>query len=260
MKAHTLLLSVLAGGIASASAQEPAEAEFYKITTFPTPPDAALEVGSVDLLPDGRVALGTRRGEVWIASNAQNSTTAGVWNATTMQFEADKAAQLKDTIQYQRFAEGQHELLGLSWKDGWLYAVNRYEVLRMKDSSGSGKANLFETVSTPWGVSGDYHEYSFGSRFDKNGDMWIVSCLTGSFSSKTAFRGWALRIQPDGKMVPTCSGIRSPGGIGFDADGEVYYTDNQGPWHGSCTLQHLVPGSFQGHPGGNRSSRSPQGS
>ena len=41
MKAHTLLLSVLAGGLASASAQEAAEAEFYKITTFPTPPDAA---------------------------------------------------------------------------------------------------------------------------------------------------------------------------------------------------------------------------
>jgi len=67
----------------------------------------------------------------------------------------------------------------------------------------------------------------------------------------TPFRGWALRIKPDGTMVPTCSGIRSPGGLGFDAEGDVYYADNQGPWHGSCTLQHLVPGSFQGHPGGN---------
>jgi hypothetical protein len=45
--------------------------------------------------------------------------------------------------------------------------------------------------------------------------------------------------------------VRSPGGVGFDADGETYYVDNQGPWHGSCTLQHLVPGTFQGHPGGN---------
>jgi hypothetical protein len=52
-------------------------------------------------------------------------------------------------------------------------------------------------------------------------------------------------------MVPTCSGIRSPGGLGFDADCEVYMTDNQGPWHGACTLQHLIPGTFQGHPAGN---------
>src|ERR1043165_956324 len=89
-----------------------------------------------------------------------------------------------------------------------------------------------------------------GSRFDKNGDLWVVLCLTGSFTSNIDFRGWAMRIKPDGTLVPTCSGIRSPGGMGFDADGEVYYTDNQGPWHGACTLQHLVPGSFQGHPGG----------
>jgi hypothetical protein len=40
--------------------------------------------------------------------------------------------------------------------------------------------------------------------------------------------------------------------MGFDADGEVYYTDNQGPWRGPNLLNHLVPGSFQGHPGGNK--------
>jgi hypothetical protein len=255
MKAYRLLLPLLLGSAASLHAVEtidPAEAEYYKITSFPTPPGTALEVGSVELLPDGKVALGTRRGEVWIASNAQNSTAAGIWNKQKLVFEAPENTPADALVRYQRFAEGQHEVLGLAWKDGWLYATNRYEVLRMKDSAGKGQANLFETVSAPWGVSGDYHEYSFGSRFDSKGDLWVVCCLTGSFGSNTAFRGWSLRIQPDGKAVPTCSGIRSPGGIGFDADGEVYYTDNQGPWHGSCTLQHLVPGSFQGHPGGNK--------
>jgi hypothetical protein len=175
-----------------------------------------------------------------------------VWNPQKAVFEiAPDAPAGSSTVSYQRFAEGQHEILGLAYKDGWLYATNRYEVLRMKDEGGTGRANRFETVCDKWGVSGDYHEYSFGSRFDKNGDLWVLSCLTGSFSSKTPFRGWALRVKPDGTMVPTCSGVRSPGGVGFDADGEVYYTDNQGPWHGACTLQHLVPGSFQGHPGGN---------
>ncbi len=256
MKATHLLLPLLLGSItplSQAQNQEPdpAEAEYYKITTFPTPADAALEVGSVELLPNGKVALGTRRGEVWIASNAQNATVQGVWNAEKSAFEEDPTAPKGAQIQYQRFAEGQHEILGLTWKDGTLYATNRYELLKLKDDKGTGRATAFETVCNKWGVSGDYHEYSFGSRPDKNGDIWILCCLTGSFSSKTPFRGWALRVKPDGTMVPTCSGVRSPGGVGFDADGEVYYTDNQGPWHGACTLQHLVPGSFQGHPGGN---------
>jgi hypothetical protein len=99
-------------------------------------------------------------------------------------------------------------------------------------------------------VSGDYHEYAFGSKFDADGNIWIVLCLTGSFDSRVPFRGWALRVTPDGKTIPTTSGVRSPGGIGFDAAGNVLYTDNQGPWNGSCALKHLVPGDFVGHPGG----------
>ncbi len=51
-------------------------------------------------------------------------------------------------------------------------------------------------------------------------------------------------------MVPTASGVRSPGGIGFNAEGEAFYTDNQGPWNGSSSLKHLKVGSFQGNPSG----------
>lgn len=227
---HSIILLALA--ISSPLfAADPVEADYYKITTFETPKETALEVGSIDLMPDGKLVLGTRRGEIWTVSGATSQDPSGV--------------------QYKLFASGQHEVLGIAYKDGWIYATNRYELLRMKDKDSDGRADDFETVCDKWGVSGDYHEYAFGSRPDKNGDMWITLCLTGSFSSQAPFRGWALRIKPDGTMVPTCSGIRSPGGIGFDADGEVYCTDNQGPWHGACTLQHLIPGTFQGHPAGN---------
>ena len=218
--------------LSSVCAEDPAtESDFYRITTYTTPSETALEVGSVELLPGGRLALGTRRGEIWTVENAM---------------EAD-ASRTKFTL----FASGLHEVLGLAFKDDWLYATTRYEVTRIKDTTGDGRADAFEPVTDAWGVSGDYHEYAFGSRFDKAGDLWVALCLTGSFSSQVPFRGWALRVKPDGRLVPTCSGIRSPGGLGFDAEGAVYMTDNQGPWRGSSTLQHLVPGSFQGHPGGN---------
>jgi hypothetical protein len=214
-------------------AADPVESDFYKITTFETPKQTALEVGSIDLLPDGRLIMGTRRGEIWTVSGAGSSDPSAV--------------------SYKLFASGLHEVLGIAYnpKDKNIYATTRYEVTRLQDVDGDGRADVFDNVSDAWGVSGDYHEYAIGSRFDKAGDLWVTLCLTGSFSSVTPFRGWALRIKPDGTMVPTCSGIRSPGGLGFDAEGEVYYADNQGPWHGSCTLQHLIPGSFQGHPGGN---------
>lgn len=217
--------------LATAFAPGAEEADFYRITTFATPPETALEVGSIELLPDGRLVVGTRRGEVWLVRGAE---------------QADPAK-----VQYQLFASGLHEVLGLAVKDGDLYATTRYEVTRLRDEDGDGRADLFEPYSQPWGVSGDYHEYAFGSRFDTQGDLWVGLCLTGSFTSAVPWRGWVLRVRPDGSLLPTCGGIRSPGGLGFDAEGNVFMTDNQGPWRGSSSLHHLVPGSFQGHPGGN---------
>ncbi len=230
MKLFTTIAALLCS-TALAAPEPPKESDYYKITSFPIPADTMVEVGSMELLPDGKVALGTRRGDIFVASGTE--------------------AEASD-VRYQLFATGQREVLGLGFRDGWLYATDRAEVVRVQDKDQDGVADVYDVVSDAWGVTEDGHEYAFGSRFDKNGDLWVALCLTGSFTSETAFRGWALRIKPDGTMVPTCSGIRSPGGIGFDAEGDVYYTDNEGPWHGSSTLQHLVPGSFQGHPAGNR--------
>ncbi len=225
----SLTLALLFAGL-TIRAADPQESDYYAIKTFVTPQETAMEVSAIELLPDNKLALGTRRGEIWIVSGAHG----------------DDIGQAS----FQLFAAGQHEIMGLSWRDGWLYATNRYEVLRIKDEDGDGRGDAFETICDKWGVSGDYHEYAFGSRFDKEGNIWVVLCLTGSFNSNIDFRGWAVRVNSKGEMIPTCSGIRSPGGIGFGADGDVYYTDNQGPWHGACTLQHLIPGTFQGHPGG----------
>lgn len=218
-----------AGGMTPGEAAEPkpTEADCYAVTTLALPDQAFLEVGALEWLPDGRLAVASRRGEIWMVADPTGPKPA--WT---------------------RFAHGLHEVLGLAWKDGWLYVTQRPEVSRLKDADGDGQADTFETVADGWGVSGDYHEYAFGSKFDREGNIWVVLCLTGSFDSKVPFRGWAMRVTPDGKTVPTTSGIRSPGGIGMDAAGRVLYTDNQGPWNGACSLKHLVPGDFVGHPGG----------
>ena len=224
-----LLLSSIAVAPACAAEplKKPTEADFYKIEQVKIPPDAFLEVGALEWLPDNKIAVASRRGEIWIVSDPAGEEPT--WT---------------------RFAHGLHEVLGLAWKDGWLYATQRPEVSRLKDTDGDGEADEIETVADGWGVSGDYHEYAFGSKFDAEGNLWIVLCLTGSFSSEVPFRGWAMRVTPDGRTIPTTSGVRSPGGIGFDCSGKVLYTDNQGPWNGSCALKELRPGEFVGHPGG----------
>ncbi len=224
-----LLVPVLGG---AQKAKQPkkaaAEADFYKILTFTPPAGEVLEAGAIEILPGDKVAVGTRRGEVWIIDNA---------------YDPDPAK-----VKFSRFAHGLHEVLGLSYRDGWLYVTQRPDVTRIKDTDGDGKADLFEVVTDGWEINGDYHEYAFGSRFDRNGEIWITLCLTGSFNSNSKFRGWAGKVTKDGKFVPTTSGVRSPGGVGFNAEGDVFYTDNQGPWNGACHLKHITVGGFVGHP------------
>ncbi|HIC23638.1 MAG TPA: hypothetical protein EYO84_09445 [Planctomycetes bacterium] len=73
-------------------------------------------------------------------------------------------------------------------------------------------------------------------------------CLSGSYTSDFPFRGWCLRVNADGTTTPTCSGLRSPGGVGFNSAGVAFYSENQGPWNGACGLKELRPGGFVGHP------------
>ena len=213
-------------------AQEDQQQQYYSIKPFDIPEDVVLEVGGLELTDSGKLAVSSRRGDIYLVSDP---------------FSKEPATESK----FQVYAKGLHEVLGLAKKDGWLYATQRCEVTRMKDIDGDGRADIFDTVSDGWEINGDYHEYAFGSKFDKEGNMWVPLCLTGSFSSQVPFRGWCVRVSADGKMTPTVSGVRSPGGIGMNQDGEMFYTDNQGPWNGTSGLKHLKPGHFVGHPGGN---------
>jgi len=204
---------------------------YYKRELIPMPKGEVMEVGSLALLPDKKLAIGTRRGEIWICSGAYGDDLS--------------------KVTWQKVFTAAHEPLGMFHKDGWIYFTDRDGVARIKDKNNDGRYDEYEVVSNAWGISGDYHEYTFGSTPDKDGNIWTVLCLTGSFHAKAQWRGWCLKITPDGKAIPTCSGIRSPGGIGFNAEGDAFYTDNQGKWNGTSCIKHLKPLSFTGSPVGN---------
>ncbi len=202
------------------------ESEYYKIVNIPIPKDLFLETGSFEILPDGRLVVGTRRGQILLIS--------GVF---------DKRPQPK----VQEFASGLDEVFGVGYRNGAFYVTQQTEVTKITDLDGDNRADRFETLSDAWGFL-NYHEFAWGSRPDKNGDVWVVLGLSNSYHYRAPFRGWAFRVTPDGKSIPIASGIRSAGGVGPNEHGVMFYTESQGPWNGSCSLKHLKPGGFMGHP------------
>jgi hypothetical protein len=114
------------------------QSDYYRIETYELPKGVNFEASGLAVTDKGQLAVGLRKGEVWIEG--------------------------KDG--FRLFASGMHEILGLAWRDGALYATQRAEVTKLRDTDGDDKADEYLTASTGWGVSGAYHEYAYGPVFD----------------------------------------------------------------------------------------------
>ncbi|MCI0699668.1 MAG: SMP-30/gluconolactonase/LRE family protein [Planctomycetia bacterium] len=216
---------------------QPAKGEelHYKLVTIPLPQDCVLEVGGLAFRPDGKLLACTRRGEVWLIHNP------------TVENPAD--------VKMTKFATGLHEALGLYVENNnTVFVVQRPELTKLVDQDEDGKADEFITICDKWGVSGDYHEFAFGPARDKNGNFFVTLNVGfgGGHQAKAAWRGWCVKVTPDGKMEPFAYGLRSPNGVNFSPEGDLFYCDNQGEWVATNKMHHIQQGKFFGHQAGLR--------
>ncbi|MFH5831696.1 hypothetical protein [Halalkalibaculum sp. DA384] len=227
-----LLFCLVTGGVASAQ-EPPAEEDYFYITDVVSPEEHLLEVGGMAVLPNGNLAVATRRGDIFMVENPAS-----------------------EEPYFRKFATGLHEVLGLAYKDGALYCVQRGELTRLEDTDMDGKADAIETVYS-WPLSGHYHEYSYGPLVAPDGSYFVSANVAFGDQqwwrgeSRVPWRGWIMRISEDGKMEPWATGMRSPAGLGL-IDGELFYAENQGDWIGSGGIWHVEKGDFTGHPAGLR--------
>lgn len=223
----------------------------------PAPDGLALEVSGIDTYGPDKLAVAIRKGEVWILDHVYDDPPSDV--------------------HYSRFATALHEPLGLLHEDGDLYTVQRTELTRLRDTDDDGKADEYLAVANGWGVTGNYHEYAYGPKRDGEGNLWLTlnsglgldaeqrarirgngharerSANQGDRSvasryQQALWRGWGLKVTSDGTLVPMCAGMRSPSGLGANAAGDMFFTDQQGNWVGTCTLHHMHRGAFFGYP------------
>ena len=70
----------------------------------------------------------------------------------------------------------------------------------------------------------------------------------GLYTVGVAAGASAAILSPDGKLEPFAYGLRSPNGINFSPDGDLFYCDNQGEWVATNKLCHLEEGKYYGFP------------
>lgn len=231
------MIPILAAAAFARAEQAASPEPAYSISAYAPPAGVKLEVTGIARLPDGRVALALRKGEVWLMERP----------------DADPADP--KAVGYRRIASGLHEPLGLLWHDDALYTMQRAELTRLRDVNGDDVVDEYETASRGWGVSGNYHEYAYGPVVDGSGNLWFTLNATlggaakmpGHRPTENPWRGWAFRLTTSGALEPVAAGFRSPSGLGVNAAGDVFATDQQGNYWGTNPVLHLRPGAFFGH-------------
>ncbi|GAA4320156.1 PQQ-dependent sugar dehydrogenase [Compostibacter hankyongensis] len=245
MKPLFICIALIAGMLLTCCKPATQQGPSYRVESIALPPGLGGQVGGLDFLPDGRLAACFSSGEV-------------------MFYDPRKKT-------WQLFATGLHDPLGILAEDSSsILVMQRPELTRLKDSDGDGQADLYETVTDDFGISGNYHEFAYGPVKDSKGNLFIalnssspnggvMKTVRGPLNSLTMdhpkqmfspvpYRGWIMEYTPGGKLLPYASGFRSPNGIGFDPEGNLFATDNQGDWVPTSALYQIQKGKFYGHP------------
>jgi hypothetical protein len=128
--------------VAQPAAKPATEDDFYRMVTFPLPKDVVLEVGGMDWLDaeKTRLAVCTRRGEVWVLDNVYTDNPALAGTKVKVQNEDGKTVEVEATaaqiVSYKRMLFGLHEPLGMvvNPKDfpKGIYMVQRSELTRSR--------------------------------------------------------------------------------------------------------------------------------
>ena len=217
-----LLPLVLAARVAL-GAEDLTPSEYYTVENIATPPGLSAEVGGLAFAPDGRLVACFHRGEVYFYQ--------------------------PETKEWKLFAQGLQDPLGIvAPKNDEVIVMQRPELTRLRDTNGDGVADSYETICDSFGMTGNYHEFAFGPLPAPDGG-WFVALNTassgagvrqevrgeyrergreGRMYSVVPWRGWVVKIAPDGKLMPWAMGFRSPNGLGLDTKGRLFVTDNLG--------------------------------
>lgn len=207
----------------------------YVVDNLPLPENnpfrSWLRFTGIDFLPDGRAALCTWSGDVWIVSGID----ADLGNLT-----------------WRRFAAGLGQPMGLKVVDGKILTAARDQLTRLHDLNGDGEADFYENVNNEIQLTTNFHEFVFDLQTDKAGDFYVAkgSAIWAGSLRMTEHSGSIVRIPKDGSPLEVIArGLRAPNGLAFSPDGLLTCSDNQGNWVPECPINVIRKGAFYGFVG-----------
>jgi len=195
---------------------------------------APMYVSGVDFFDDGRVAICTFHGDVWIGSGLDAKLEQVTW---------------------ERFATGLYHPLGLKVVNGMIHVTCRDGLWKLQAGpDGKGSAQTYAVFNSDIQVTKNFHEFVFDLQADDAGNFYFIKAGPvkkggRGFDDLCDHHGVLFKVSPDGStMSVVATGFRAPNGLGISPTGQLTSGDNEGTWTPVCRLNWIKQGGFYGVP------------
>ncbi len=189
-------------------------------------------VSGLDYLKDGRMVLGE-----WALANAKIYLIVGA--------DGDP-----EKMQITEIATGITNLFGVKVVDGEIYYVERSGLYKLTPTGGNNWGKKLVSAQ-PVPVRTDLGPGNFPFT---NGIAWDGTYFYYAISGYKNYNfpnndGTVVRVsKATGVSEVYATGVRNSNGMGVNAAGELFITDNQGTWRHSNPIYHITQGVFCGWP------------
>ncbi len=201
----------------------------YVTDVIPLPDDnpwnAWLRPTGLDFFPDGRLAICTLGGDVWIASGLDDSLAK---------------------VEWKRFAEGLREPMGLRIVAGRIVVGCRDQITQLSDTNRDDHADFYECLNNGRTLIPNFHAFAYDLQTDRAGNFYFG---TGGnqLGPDEPWHAKLFRVSSNGdKLEAIASGFRAPNGLTIGPDDAIYVAENQGQWIPSSKISRVKPGGFYG--------------
>ena len=190
---------------------------------MPNPWKRNVRPSDLDFFPDGRAAVLTFDGDVWIVEGL--GSDAATWS---------------------RVASGLHEPQSLCLVGDVIHVFDRNGIVKLIDSDGDGEADWYANVSNAVAQSAETRNYPMDMIATADGGFYLA--LGGQIGSTVGkYNGVVVKVAPDGDHFEVISsGFRQPY-LGYDpGTGLLTASDQQGNWKPATPIYRVEAGRYFG--------------
>lgn len=173
----------------------------------------------LDFFPDGRIAVCSWDGDVWLVEATPAPSP-----------EKDQAKS--QTLHWQRIASGMFQPLGLKVVEGKIHVTCRDQLTVLHDLNNDGEIDFYQCLNNDHQVTEHFHEFAMGLQTDAEGNFYYAKSGCHGKAAIVPHHGTLLRVSKDGSRTDIlANGFRAANGVCLNPDGSFVVTDQEGFWN-----------------------------